>query len=94
MKEPKEYLVYEQEILAAVGELLVSKLEGHDDLARVIFDELAPKFLNRYPYHKILTHIIFQHTKEETPEEMEIRLRSRMHPEALRLLEMFEGSKR
>jgi hypothetical protein len=93
MKEPKEYSAYEQEILAAVGELLISKLEGHDDIARAIFKELVPQFIDRYPYHKILTHLVLQHVKEETQEELEARIRSRMHPKALRLLEIFEAKK-
>jgi len=54
----KDYEQCELEVLAAVGELLVSKLKGRDDLAYAIFDALLPQFRDRYPYHKILAHIL------------------------------------
>lgn len=55
----------ELEILAAVGKLLISKLEGHDDVAQSIFDSLLPQFENRYPHHKLLTHILLEHIDKE-----------------------------
>jgi len=75
MSKPKEYSAVEQEVLAAVGELLVSQLAGRDELARAIFEALVPQFMNRYPHHKILTHIVLGQVKEETDEEFEARLR-------------------
>lgn len=48
MSKPKEYSAVEQEILAAVGELLVSQLAGRDELARGVFEALAPQFMGRY----------------------------------------------
>jgi hypothetical protein len=54
----KDYDQCELEVLAAVGELLVSKLKGRDDLAYAIFDALLAQFQGRYPHHKILTDIL------------------------------------
>jgi hypothetical protein len=75
-----EYTDCEQEVYAAVGELLVSKLDGQDDLARAIFEALVPKFINRYPHHKILTHIVLGKIKEESEEELETRLKAILNP--------------
>ncbi len=89
--EPKNYSDIELEILASVGALIIAKLKGHDDVARKIFDELAPDFVNqKYPYLKVLTHTVLQHTHQETPEELDARLRAGIQPETLRLLEIFE----
>lgn len=61
MTRPK----HELEVLAAVGELVVSQLKGHDEVARAIFAALAPQFEHReYPYLKTLTHIVLQHVQE------------------------------
>lgn len=79
----KDYSDFELIILAAVGELVISKLKGHDDVAYAIFNELVPRYVGRYPHHKILTHLVLQHVHEETPEELEARLRQITHPELL-----------
>lgn len=71
----------EQEVLAAVGKLLISQLEGRDDLARAIFDTLTPQF-SRYPYLKILTHTVLGQIPErdETKEELIARIWGRDKP--------------
>jgi len=76
MKDTKDY---EVEIFAAVGKLIVSNLQGHDDLAHAIFDALVPEFENRYPRHKILTELVLQYVPErdETKEETIARLQCR-----------------
>lgn len=70
----KEYSAVEQEILVAVGELFVAQLKGRDELAHAVFKTLVPQFINRYPQHKILTHIVLGQIKEETDEELKVRL--------------------
>jgi len=79
MKDNKDY---EVEIFAAVGKLIVSNLQGHDDLARAIFDALVPEFENRYPRHKILAELVLRHVPErdETKEEIIARLQGRGKP--------------
>jgi hypothetical protein len=79
MKDAKQC---ELEVLAAVGKLLISKLDGRDDLARAIFDALIPQFEDRYPYHKILTHIVLGQVPErdETKEEIIARLQGKSMP--------------
>jgi len=77
---------FEEEILAAVGKLVIDKLKGHDEVAYAIFDELCPLFQNmRFPYHKVLTHTVLQHVSE-SEDSMEARLLQRMHPENLEYL--------
>ncbi|MCL4469920.1 MAG: hypothetical protein M1547_02015 [Gammaproteobacteria bacterium] len=68
MIKQKDYSACEQEVLAAVGELLVSQLAGRDELARAIFGALVPRFMGRYPHHKILTHIVLGQIEEERGE--------------------------
>lgn len=65
----KDYEQYEQEILAAVGKLLISKLAGRDDLAHAIFNALIPQFQDRYPYHKILTETVLGQVEEDDSKE-------------------------
>lgn len=62
----------ELKVLAAVGKLLISKLDGRDDLARAILDALLPQFEDRYPYHKILTEIVLGHVEEKDESKKEI----------------------
>lgn len=82
---------FEEEILAAVGKLVIDKLKGHDEVAYAIFDELCPLFENkRFPYHKVLTHTVLQHVSE-SEESMEARLMQRMHPENLEYLRTSPG---
>ena len=76
----KDYKVCELEVFAAVGELLVSKLHGRDDLAYAIFEALLPQFQDRYPYHKILTHIVLGMAKDETEEKIIARVEGRLYP--------------
>lgn len=79
MLEQKDNSVFEQEILAAVGELVIDKLKNHDEAAYVIFDELSPRFQDkRYPYLKVLTHTVLQYVSEDS---MEARRLQRMNPE-------------
>ncbi len=74
-----DYSACEQEILAAVGDLLISQLAGRDELARAIFEALSPQFMDRYPHHKILTHVVLGQIKEESGEDLEARLKGRIH---------------
>jgi hypothetical protein len=68
-KPPKEYeLPCEEEILAAIGELIVSQLKGHDELAHALFETLAPQFVGYYPHHKTLAHLLLQYVEEESME--------------------------
>lgn len=69
----------ELEVLAAVGKLLISKLDGRDDLARAIFDALIPQFEDRYPYHKILTEIVLGQVEEKDESKEEIIARMQGH---------------
>ena len=78
----RDYKQCELEVLAAVGKLLISKLKGRDELGHAIFDALIPQFFDRYPYHKILTHIVLGQVPErdETKEEIIARLKGKSKP--------------
>jgi hypothetical protein len=65
MYNPKDYTKIEQEILAAVGELIISKLDGRDDIAYAIFDTLVSQYGGYFPHHKVLTHLVLQHVEED-----------------------------
>ena len=43
-----KYSDQELEVLAAIGEFLVTKLAKKNDVARAVFDELTPQFLDKW----------------------------------------------
>lgn len=48
---------HQQEILAAIGAWTMHNAQGNRQLADEIFNCLIPKYLGRYPYHKLLAHL-------------------------------------
>lgn len=69
----------ELEVLAEVGKLLISKLDGRDDLARAIFNTLIPQFQDRYPYHKLLSHLVLAHVEEKDESREDVIARMQGH---------------
>ena len=65
MYNPKDYTKVEQEILAAIGELIIAKLEGRDDIAYAIFDTLVTQYGGYFPHHKVLNDLVLQHVDEK-----------------------------
>lgn len=46
-----------QEVLAAIGAWTMHNCQGKPEMAAEIFNCLVPKFLDRYPHHKLLSHL-------------------------------------
>ncbi len=46
-----------QEVLAAVGAWTMHNCQGNAEMADEIFRCVVPKFQDRYPHHKLLTHL-------------------------------------
>jgi transcriptional regulator NrdR family protein len=66
MYNPKDYTKVEQEILAAVGELIISKLKDRDDIAYAIFDTLVPQYNGYFPHHKVLNDLVMKYVKDNS----------------------------
>ncbi|KRH79561.1 hypothetical protein FERRO_06290 [Ferrovum sp. JA12] len=46
-----------QEVLAAIGAWTMHNCQGNAEMADEIFNCLIPKFQDRFPHHKLLTHL-------------------------------------
>lgn len=67
----KSYDDFTRDVLAAIGEWTLREMQGQPERVRVLFDALAPRFQERYPQHKILTHLCQEarEPKDVTPPE-------------------------
>jgi len=55
---------FTQEVLAEIGRIVLNSVQGRPELAREVFNAVIPKFQNRYPHHKILSHFLLQEAFE------------------------------